>query len=401
MMNGLLEHIGFYNSLNNTIKAIILLLLAFIFAAIARAVVKGVVSKIVSRKSNLETDEVAKSKNNAVSILGNLSFAIVFMLFLPGALEKLGITSVTEPIQSMTTKFLSFLPNIIAAVLIMVFGIFLAKFVREIVAMGLKKTKLDSLQQKCGIKNEKYSFSEFIASILYAIVMVVFAVAAIRVLNLETISGPATSMVSQLFDYVPRIFATCVLVIFGIFLGNIVANLLDGALKGTTLDEKTAGLFPKKDGKESAVKASGLISSIVRIVIDIMFAVAGIKILKIDVLTQIGTDIIAYLPNLLAAFIILLIAWICANKASSAIINANEKSTGLAITAKVAIFALAAFMAVQQLGIATMIVNVLFGAIAVAGAVAFAIAFGVGGRNWAGKKLEEMDESIKNQIKKK
>lgn len=96
----------------------------------------------------------------------------------------------------------------------------------------------------------------------------------------------------------------------------------------------------------------------------------------------------------------MIVAWICANKASEAIINANPDSTGLAITAKVAIFAFAAFMAVQQLGIATVVVNILFGCIAGAGAVAFAIAFGVGGRSWAAKKLEEIDENIKKQIKK-
>ena len=104
--------------------------------------------------------------------------------------------------------------------------------------------------------------------------------------------------------------------------------------------------------------------------------------------------------RIIAAVIIAIIAWICANKASEAIVNANSSGTGLAITAKIAIFVLAAFMIVQELGVATFIVNVIFGCAAGALAVAFAIAFGVGGREWAGKKLHEIDENIKKQIKK-
>ena len=272
---------------------------------------------------------------------------------------------------------------------------------RQLIELGLKKTKLDSLQKKCGIKNEKYSFSSAIASFVDAIIMVVFAVAAIRVLHLDAISGPATEMVTGIFNYIPLIFAASVLIIFGIFLSNIVGNLLGGVLEGTSLDEKTAGLFPKKnDGSASKVKTSGIIVAFVKVVMDVIFVVAGVKILNIEVLTNIGTAVITYLPNIIAAVIIAIIAWISANKASEAIVNANSSSTGLAITAKVAIFVLAAFMIVQELGIATFIVNVIFGCAAGAVAVAFAIAFGVGGREWAGKKLNEIDENIKNQIKK-
>ena len=61
---------------------------------------------------------------------------------------------------------------------------------------------------------------------------------------------------------------------------------------------------------------------------------------------------------------------------------------------------MAAFMAMSQLGIASRIVTMLFGAIVIAGAAAFAIAFGVGGRNWAAKKLEEMDNKLNKEIKK-
>ena len=402
-MNSLLENISFYKTLDSTIKAIILLVLAIIAGLIVKGITKAIANKIVKSRKDAATasEEVKKKRDSLINILSNIAFTIVFLVFLPGALEKLGLLSVTGPIQSMSQKFLNFLPNLIAAALIIIAGIFIARFVRQLVELGLKKTKLDSLQSKCGIKNEKYSFSATIASFVYAVIMIVFSVAAIRVLHLEAIAGPANTMVKAIFDYIPLIFAASILIIFGVFLSNIVGNLLGGVLQGTTMDEKAVVLFPKKkDGSPSDIKASGIIVTFVKVVLYVIFIVSGIKILNIDILTKVGTAIIAYLPNIVASAIIAIIAWICATKASEAIIKANSSCTGLAITAKAAIFVLAAFMIVHQLGVATFIVNVVFGCAAGAVAVAFAIAFGVGGRDWAGKKLNEMDENIKNQIKK-
>ena len=52
-------------------------------------------------------------------------------------------------------------------------------------------------------------------------------------------------------------------------------------------------------------------------------------------------------------------------------------------------------MAVSQLGIAKNIIFILFLCIAGALAGAFVISFGIGGRSWAAKKLEDMDKKLK------
>ncbi len=400
-MNKILEQINFYNSLDSVVKAVVLLVIALIFACIARVVFRKITKLIVSKVNDNGNEEVDKSKNNIVKAVGKLAFAITFVVFLPGALEKLGISTVTAPMSDMGAKILKFMPNLLAAIIIMLFGIFLSKFVKEVLVTVLKKAKLDSLQEKCGIKNNNYSFSEFIGKVVYGVLIVVFAVASIRILHIEAVSTPATAMLNKVLGYVPELFAAAILILFGIVLASIVGNLLETALVGTTLDEKTAKLYPKKeDGSVSNVKTSRIISTIVKVVMDVIFVVSAIKILKIDVLTKVGTTVIAYLPSLLAAVIIAIIAWICANKASEVIIKTNSNSTALALVAKSSILALAAVMILQQLGINTKIITILFAAVIIAIAVAFALAFGLGGRAWAGKKLEEIDENIKDKKKK-
>lgn len=403
MVNDFFEKINFYDGLNSTIKAVLLLIVALIAAAIARAVVKKIAKRFIADKTGVSEDEsidLSESKKSAVSILGNITFAVVFLLFLPAALDHLNANSVSSPLASMATKFLDFIPNLIAAVIIIVFGVFLSKLVKQLLTMLLNKTKLNSLQQKAGIEeNQGYTFTDIIANIVYAVILIIFVIAALQVLNLKSISDPATQMVQMVFNYIPLVFAAIVIILFGVFLANVVGGLLITVLAGSGVDENTQGLFPKKADGTPITKLSSLISVIVKIVINIFFVVAAIDVLKIDVLTKIGLVVIAYLPNVLAAIIIVIVAWICANKASEAIMKAEGGSTVLALIAKVSIIILAAFMAISQLGIGARIVNILFVALAFAIAGAFILAFGIGGRAWAAKKLEELDTSLRKKDK--
>ena len=397
-----LENIYFFSGLSAAIQAVILLIIAFIAAAIARAVVKKVLEKVLNRKKDGETvAEVTEAKTSLVNIIGNLVYAIVFLLFLPGALQKLGVDSVATPLTSMATRFLNFLPNIIAAVLVIIFGLFLARLAEQLLKIVLKKTKIDSLQEKyVSSADEKSAFSTIIAKIVYVLILIVFVVAALQVLHLEGVAQPATEMLSIIITFIPRLFAAVIVILVGIFLARLVGGLLDGVLKSAGLDEKTSKIMPKNAEGKAVLSVSNLCSVIVKVLIVVFFVVSGINILGVETLTIIGTAIIGYLPNILAAVIILIVAWILAAKASEAILKTNEDSSELALAAKVAIFVLAAFMALTQLGIGSHIISILFTAIVIAIAVAFAIAFGVGGRGWAGKKLEEFDEKIKKSAKK-
>lgn len=396
-----LENIAFFHGLSAVIQAILLLVIAFIAAAIVRWVVKKVLTKLLAKKNPDEPSEVAETKTSTINIVGNLAFAVVFLLFLPGALDKLGITSVTSPIAEMTTKFVSFIPNIIAAVLLVVFGYFLAKLARQLLSLLLSKTPIDNLQKKYGVTaDSSASISSIIGQIVYVIVLVIFIIAALDVLAIDAISVPAKEMLSIIINFIPRIFGALIIILVGVFLARLVCSLLVNLLVGTGIDEKTKGLMPKKESGEPAILMSALIGIIVKVVINLFFVVAGLHILDIAVLTNIGTAIIAYLPNILAAVIIVVVAWILAGKAEKAILKANGKSTGIAALVRILIVILASFMAVSQLQIAPRIVETLFTFAIIGLAAAFAIAFGIGGRDWASRKLEDMDSKFKKELEK-
>ena len=398
-----LNNINFFQGLSAAIQAVLLLIIAFIAAAIVRWVVRKVFTKLLLKKKGEEDPEITKTKEDTVGILANLAFAIIFLLFLPGALEKLGVTSVTSPIAEMSTIFISFIPNIIAAILLIIFGYFLAKLARQLLTLLLSKTPIDNLQKKYGANPDgtaSATISGIIGQIAYVIILIIFIIAALDVLKIDAISGPAKEMLTIIVDFLPRIFGAIIVVLVGVFLAKLVCNLLVNLLIGTGIDEKTKGIMPKNDEGKPAITMSSLIGIIVKVVINLFFVVSALQILDIKVLTDIGTAIIAYLPNILAAIIIVVAAWILAGKAEKAILKSNKNSTGLASLAKILIIVLASFMAVSQLGIAPRIVETLFTFGIIGLAAAFAIAFGLGGREWAAKKLADMDEKIKKETRK-
>ena len=160
------------------------------------------------------SNEIKNSYSETVTLAGNITFAVTFFLFLPSALEKLGIESATSPISSVVSRFLGFLPNLIAAFILIAFGAFLAKLLSRILEKALKATALDSLQKRGNPDNKAgYEFSGIISKIVYALILLVFVVAGIQALGISAISVPATEVVSMIFNYIPLLFVAIILII--------------------------------------------------------------------------------------------------------------------------------------------------------------------------------------------
>ncbi len=388
---------AFMNGLPAVVQALLLLILALAAASICSGIAKNIVARFFKKNEDKTPEDVKLTSADTIELAGKLVYAVVFFLFLPGALDKLGMNSVTSPITTTVTKFLSILPNIIAAIILIGFGSFLAKLSSQIIHSLLKRTKLDELQQKAKIQaKEGSAFSDIISKAVYALILVVFVIAGVQVLGITAISEPATAMVWSVFNFIPGLFAAIILISFGIFLANLVGGLLESILSGTGIDRFSRDTY--QNGDEKAMPASKIISSAVVVVIDIIFVVSGVKILGIEVLTNVGNVIIQYMPSVLAACLVLLVAWAVASWAQMAIVRTYPKASGMALLARIVIMVLASFMAISQLGISAAIIETLFKWMCIAFAAAFALAFGIGGKNWAADRLDKLQKKADEQL---
>ncbi|MBO1911926.1 hypothetical protein J4G37_44940, partial [Microvirga sp. 3-52] len=126
--------------------------------------------------------------------------------------------------------------------------------------------------------------------------------------------------------------------------------------------------------------------------------VEALQVVNLHFMVTLATGIFAYLPLVLAAVVILAVGFWLANLAERFVGSVMTKPSGaphvLRYVAKYAILAFAFFMALSQLGIAPAIINAAFILILGGVALAFGLAFGLGGREHASRYLSEMETSL-------
>ncbi len=378
----------------NVVYAIILLVIAFIAAKLVKSIVTKLL-KAVNAESFLSKLGVKDTAtNSSVEFVAKLAYFVTFLLFLPGVLDKLGMQSVSSPITSMVKDFLGFIPKLVAAGVIIAVGVFVANIVKELLVPVLKAIKVDTLQEKAGIKTgENTTLSSIIANVLYGVIILIVVTSALDQLGIAAISQPAGEIVSTIFAMIPNVLGAIVIIAVGVFIAQLVAKLLENLLAGVgadTLVEKVTGAPAKK------VVLSKVIATVVKYVLVIVFIVQGINVLNLPILTTIGAAIIGYMPAALSAVIILAVGIFAANTAEAALVKKFPEAKGGALIAKVAIYVVTAFICLSQLGVATAIVETTFILIIAALCVAFAVAFGVGGRTFAANTLEKLEKKIDN-----
>jgi hypothetical protein len=383
--------VSFFESLPSVISAVLLLILALALAALAKRVVTKILEKVNAQKYTDKIGIADETTGSSVEFIGKLVFLVVFLLFLPGVLDKLGMHNVSAPITSLVSQFLGYIPNILAAIVILVAGLFIARLVRQLVTPVLKRLHVDKIQEKAGISTESTSVSSVLSYLVYVLILIPVIVAALQVLNISAISQPAISMLDKIISFLPNIFSAIAIVIIGAFIARIAGSLLAEILSGVGTDTLLQKAMPVDKGKLKGFLLSKTIGEIVRYILVLLFVVEAINVLKLEVLQFAGEAIIAYLPLAVSAIIIMGVALFAASWVESAILKKFTDSKLQAYAAKIAIIALAVFMTLNQLGIATSIVNSAFIIILGAAAAAFAIAFGLGGREFAGNVLHKLE----------
>ena len=380
------------------IMALLLLLLAWIIAGLARSLTVKVLKKLKVEKYTDKLGIADEETGCSLSFFGDLAFLVVFLLFIPGILDLLGMKNVSAPIASLVTKILDFIPNVIAAAIILVVGFFLAKIICKLLTPMLKKLNIDKIQEKAGIAaTDTTSLSSIITYLVYVLILIPVITAALQVLNVSAISDPAIAMLEKVVIFMPNIFVAIAIVIIGLFIAKIVGKLLDNVLSGVGLNTMIRRLVVTDETSLRGMSFSKIIGLAVEYIIAFLFIVQALNVLQLEVLQFVGQAIIGYLPLAISALLILFLAFLFGNWAEKIIGTKCQhgKMCGLMVKALIMVFAF--FMALGQLGLAPAIVNAAFIIILGAVSIAFAVAFGLGGKEFAANVLKKMEESHKQK----
>lgn len=378
------------DSIPDFLVGIIFIGIAFLLAWLAKKLIVALLDKIGFGKklANIKTSDDGKTVEGEKlsEILGKLVFLIIFVLFVPAILEKFGMATVTAPIINLIDTFVDYIPNVVACVVILLAGFFIAKIVRQLIIAAINLTKVDKLQEKLSKGKSTINIAKLIGTVVYIFIAVIVMICALNVLDITAISVPAIAMLGTIINSVPNIILALIVLFVGVILANIAASFLVSILGSFGLDDK-CNKWLSADG-EKAVKPIGfnkIITGLVKAIIIILFAVEAISVLDFAILTSVGAAIIAFLPSLLVAAIVAILAYVLCR-----IVDLKVTAKNVAKIVKLAIYIVAGFIALSQIGIAPVIVNTVFVAAIVACAVAFAIAAGIGGIPFVKKTLENV-----------
>jgi len=134
---------------------------------------------------------------------------------------------INEPVQGFVDKVMLFLPNLFAAVLILIFGLIAGWLTRIVLARVFHILKLDGFSERSGLKRMLgkgglvVPLSALLARIVGGLVVFVFFLMSLDSLDLDIIHN----LIERLFAYLPNVFVAVVIV----FLGGMAGNFLGRA----------------------------------------------------------------------------------------------------------------------------------------------------------------------------
>ncbi len=381
--NGFLSSLPFGSALGPILIALAILVIGLIIAKFVRRFAQSALEKV----SALRRENSDGSITDLATPVATLIYYVIVLFVLIAVLGKMGLTDVLDPLKNMANQFIGYVPNIIGAGIVGYVGWILAKIISEFVGMALSKAD-EQLALKTG--NDDIKVSKLGSSFVFAAILLPIVVAALGILDIEAISGPATAMINKLMSAIPNIIGAAIILTVTYFVAKFVVQILGGILEGLNIDA-----MPEKLGMQGmftdTFTPTKLIGGSIMFFAMLTGFTAAVDRLDIDVITQIMAKVLEFGGGILVGGVILVIGNFLGTLAHQAISKTNP---ALANIARFAILGLVLAMGLRAMGLADNIVNMAFAFTIGSVAVAAALAFGFGGRDAAKKIADSVASKI-------
>ena len=149
------------------------------------------------------------------------------------------VPTLLEPGRAFLSKVALFLPNLLAALLILVGGWILAKFIRVLTFRFLLAIRFDVAGERAGIDamlargDIRQSPPELVAILVYWLTTLLAVITAINILGLTQVA----ELLNRILLYLPKVIAAVVVLILGLFLANFLAGVIKTAAASAGLAE--------------------------------------------------------------------------------------------------------------------------------------------------------------------
>ena len=384
-------------------KVLIAILILVATWLVARAV-KWILQRAIDRTPLLKKHVTGAPDETVGHQLGTIAKLIIWLVGIMAAVNFLGFPQVLAPINELVTDIFAFLPRLIGFGLILFVGFVLARIVKQLVETVLVAANVDGLLARIGIGSTdgtvrtdpkavppgtapggtRSSLARAAGVLVFAIIIIQVAIAALQVLGIEAISGPAIAMLSQIYAALPGILAAALWIGIAFVIARFVKTIIEAILPPTGFDDaiRSTGVLPVNAFPSRIVANVAMIAIILAASIEAAKQLGGGTIaIFLEQVTELGGKVIFGT--------LIIVAGIFLARIVSNLVGSGTGEGGYAQTiVRYAIIALFTAIGLTFMGLADQIVILAFGLILGSAAVATALAFGLGGRDFAARALE-------------
>ncbi len=242
-----------------------------------------------------------------------LMLALVFIAFF----DALDLKMVSEPLQALTTRVFSYLPSFFGGIGLTLLAWVLALLGKISITKLFEKSKLI---ERFPSETEGARLTVSMGNIVFWLVFLVFLPAILDAFQLQGLLGPVQNMVNKVLTMLPNIFGAFVLGFVGWLIAKILRDLVTNIL-----DVSGANNLGVKAGLTGDMTLSKLIGTLVFFFVFLPALIAALNALQIEAISQPATQMLSAIlnavPNIIAAALILGIAWFIAKLVSGLVVN--------------------------------------------------------------------------------
>ncbi|GAC1390519.1 MAG: hypothetical protein NVS4B11_25420 [Ktedonobacteraceae bacterium] len=218
---------------------------------------------------------------------------------------------------------------------------------------------------------------------------------------IDAVVSSFAAALALLFTFVPRLIGFLVILLVGYIVATALAKAITFLLRKVGFDRFSTRIGLTRLEQQMGVKidAADILGRIVYWFVFLIFLVPAVDALGLTAVSALLNQVVSYIPNVFVAILILFLGTLAATFVAD-IVRGAASGTRIgnpnvfANIARYAILGFVAIIALEQLQIGTALLNILFTAIMGAAALAFGLAFGLGGRDSAKRLLERSESTL-------
>ena len=217
----------------------------------------------------------------------------------------------------------------------------------------------------------------------------------------DSIVSAITDSLTATADFLPNLLAAIIIFIIGVVVGSILRRVLIRILEAVSFEKalSTTGIPQALKRTETTLTVSNLLGELLRWFAILIFLIPAVDQLGLGAVNDVLKSLLLYIPNVVVAVIIVAIGAIFA-KIARDFVTATATGLGAQLAqiigevARWAIIIFAFLAALNQLGVATDLIRILFTGFVAMVAIAGGLAFGLGGKETAEKVLRRFFDRI-------